>query len=263
MTKIPGTLKPDPNNANKGTQRGLGMVERSLEQYGAGRSILASADDVILAGNKTYDRAMELGIPVRIIESDGHELVVVKRTDLQYADPRAKELAIADNRASETGLSWDTDMLQALAADGVKLDDFWYEGELADLLDQQFDGEGGGDGAGEPENEEAEERGSSGELLALVDVTIAEPTHTVSKGDIWEVGTHLLVCADVLTGWAAWAGELTEGDVFCPYPGPFTPLTNRAERSRLVMVQPSTYIAGHILDRYIEVKGSANVRRRD
>lgn len=128
------TLAPDPNNANRGTVRGLGQVERSLQQYGAGQSILASSDGVILAGNKTYDRAVELGIPVQEIESDGNTLFVIKRTDLPYDDPRAKELAIADNRASEVGLEWDAEVLTALADDGVDLEQFWFPEELADVL---------------------------------------------------------------------------------------------------------------------------------
>src|SRR5690606_15877083 len=120
-------LTLDPNNANRGTVRGEGMVERSLQSYGAGRSILASRDGVILAGNKTFQKAQELGIPVQEIESDGRTLFVIRRTDLDYDDPRAKELAIADNRASETGLDWDADVLAALAEDGVDLDQFWFE----------------------------------------------------------------------------------------------------------------------------------------
>jgi len=128
-------LQPDPNNANRGTVRGLGMVERSLQQYGAGRSILASKDGIILAGNKTYDRARELGIPIREIESDGKTLFVIKRTDLAYDDPRAKELAIADNRASETGLEWDAEVLASFADDGIDLSQFWFEDELERLLE--------------------------------------------------------------------------------------------------------------------------------
>src|SRR5690606_8833801 len=39
-----------------------------------------------------------------------------------------------DNRASETGLDWDADVLSALAEDGVDLDQFWFEDELAYVL---------------------------------------------------------------------------------------------------------------------------------
>jgi len=92
-------LTSDPQNSNKGTVRGLGMVERSLQSYGAGRSILASNDGVILAGNKTYDRAIELGIPVQEIESNGTTLFVIRRTDLAYDDPRARGCLRRGNRA--------------------------------------------------------------------------------------------------------------------------------------------------------------------
>lgn len=132
-------LRLDPANANKGTVRGLGMVERSLQQYGAGRSILATRDGVVIAGNKTLSRAIELGIPVREIESDGRTLYVIRRTDLTYDDPRARELAIADNRAAELDLAWSPEVLAALADDGVDLSQFWFEDELSALLESAAD----------------------------------------------------------------------------------------------------------------------------
>lgn len=117
--------------------------------------------------------------------------------------------------------------------------------------------------AGLDGDDEAEgDSGSDGSLLELVDVTIDEPRHEVNPGDVWEVGPHVLICADVLTGWDQWAPELQPGSIFAPFPGPFIALTERAEANRLVMVQPSRYIAGHILDRYTDVKGSDDVRRR-
>ena len=44
-------LIPDPKNANKGTKRGNQLVERSLREYGAGRSILIDKHGKIIAGN--------------------------------------------------------------------------------------------------------------------------------------------------------------------------------------------------------------------
>ena len=134
MSDVP-VFRLDPYNANKGTTRGLGQLERSMQTYGAARSAVATADDVILAGNKSYETAKRLGLPVRVVETDGQEFVVVKRRDLQYSDPRAKELGIADNRASETGLEWDAEVLAAFAEDGIDLSQFWFEDELADVLD--------------------------------------------------------------------------------------------------------------------------------
>jgi hypothetical protein len=46
-------LQPDAKNANKGTPRGNQMIEDSLREYGAGRSILLDKHGRIIAGNKT------------------------------------------------------------------------------------------------------------------------------------------------------------------------------------------------------------------
>lgn len=128
-------LQPDPRNANKGTERGAYMVTHSLEEYGAGRSILADAEGVVIAGNKTLQAAADLGIPVRVVQTDGHELVVVQRTDLSLMDDdqRARLLAYADNRASEVGLEWDAGEIAFDLGAGMDLSGLFYENEIAEL----------------------------------------------------------------------------------------------------------------------------------
>lgn len=107
---------------------------------------------------------------------------------------------------------------------------------------------------------EAGEGGESdGSLLALTEVAIGEPRHTVTKGEVWHVGKHLLICADVFTDWVLWTGYLTGDMIFAPFPGPFIPLTLKADRHTICMVQPDPYIAGHILDRYEERHGSGTI----
>lgn len=73
-------LTLDPENANRGTPRGTALLATSLRQYGAGRSIVADRDGVVLAGNKTLQAAKDLGLGVRVVETTGDELVVVQRT---------------------------------------------------------------------------------------------------------------------------------------------------------------------------------------
>ena len=131
-------LHIDPRNANLGTERGRALLESSLREYGAGRAVLADRDGVLIAGNKTFEVARRLGIPTRLVETDGRELVVVRRQDLRLAsDPRAQALAIADNRVGELDLAWDPEILAALKADGVELDTFWTDEEFAALLGEQ------------------------------------------------------------------------------------------------------------------------------
>ena len=128
-------ITPDLRNANEGTERGLYMVEHSLSQYGAGRSILTDREGRVIAGNKTLQAAADLGIPVRVVETDGRELVVVQRTDLDLMsdDQRARLLAYADNRASEVGLVWDAEEIALDLADGLDLSDLFRDDELDEL----------------------------------------------------------------------------------------------------------------------------------
>lgn len=101
-------LTPDPSNANLGTQRGRGVLDRSVRQRGAGRSILVDKNGVVIAGNKTLEVAEDIGLPIRVIATDGKELIVHQRTDLDLLeDPEARLLAIEDNRAGQLGLAWD------------------------------------------------------------------------------------------------------------------------------------------------------------
>jgi len=81
-------LQPDPENANKGTFRGRCAVEKSLLDCGAGRSIVTDKNGVILAGNKTAAAAQAAGLneEMILVETDGSQLVVVRRTDLTVSD---------------------------------------------------------------------------------------------------------------------------------------------------------------------------------
>jgi hypothetical protein len=129
-------LTLDPKNANRGTARGRETVAKSLAECGGGRSILADRNGVVVAGNKTFTAARELGLPIRVVESAGDELVVVKRTDLALdEDERARRLAYLDNRASELGLDWDLEQLLADLSGGIDLAGCGFsEEELAVLL---------------------------------------------------------------------------------------------------------------------------------
>ena len=124
-------LTQDNLNANQGTARGAGMIERSLSKHGAGRSILVDKQGRIIAGNKTHQAAAEIGLSedAVLVETDGTQLVVVKRTDIDLDSPEGRALAIADNRAAQVGLDWNIDALAEIAQD-VDLSEYWFEGEI-------------------------------------------------------------------------------------------------------------------------------------
>ena len=104
-------IKYDQRNYRKHSEANLSLIKKSLEECGAGRSIVLDKEDVIIAGNGVYEQAQELGLKVRIIESDGKELIAIKRTDLATTDEKRKLLAMADNRTSDTS-EFDFDLLR-------------------------------------------------------------------------------------------------------------------------------------------------------
>lgn len=110
-------LIQDQHNANSGTKDGTKLLKRSVAECGIGRPILIDAQDTIIAGNKT---SLVVGDPpegVEVVETDGDELVVVQRTDLDIStDPKAKKLAILDNRTAQLNLDWNAGELKAVAA---------------------------------------------------------------------------------------------------------------------------------------------------
>jgi hypothetical protein len=133
-------LVPDTNNANKGTVRGLAMLEDSIAEYGAGRSILIDADGNVIAGNKTLQAAIEKGMEVQVIQTDGNKLIAVQRVDLNlYKDKAARELAYADNRIAQTDLDWSMEAMLADTNSGIDLSKFFDDDELDVLLKQVSD----------------------------------------------------------------------------------------------------------------------------
>lgn len=97
-------LKLDPKNYRIHGDKNKRLIQKSLVDCGAGRSILIDKEDCIIAGNGVYEQAQELGLKVRVIESDGTELIAIKRTDLNTEDARRKALALADNYTNDTSV---------------------------------------------------------------------------------------------------------------------------------------------------------------
>ena len=163
----------DPQNANRGTDRGRALLAESLRLHGAGRSILADRYLRILAGNKTFEQAKALGLPIRVITTDGRALIVVRRKDLDLEKHQsARALAIRDNRIAELDLQWDAKVLEELKLQGLDLGTLWSDREWAELLGET------------PQSDPAEDR-------------VLEPRPTqIQRGDVFQLGQHRLLCGD-------------------------------------------------------------------
>lgn len=108
-------LIPDDINANKGTEYGGHLIEKSLRELGAGRSILLDKNNRIIAGNKTIENAANIGLEnVIIVETTGDQIVAVKRTDIDLDSQKGRELALADNATSKANLEWDEEAIERI-----------------------------------------------------------------------------------------------------------------------------------------------------
>ena len=134
-------IKFDKRNYRKHDKKNKSLIKKSLEKFGAGRSIVVDAEGEIIGGNGVYEQAQKLGLKTKIVETDGSELVVVKRTDLKTDDEKRKALAVMDNSTSDTS-EFDLELLTT---------DFSVD-ELEDF------------GIELPEDEEEEESGENGNI---------------------------------------------------------------------------------------------------
>ncbi len=120
MTKIIETnienLVPDNKNFNKGTEYGDRLMDESLRKFGLARSIVIDKNNRIIAGNKTAEKAADIGFTdVLVVEVDGSQLVAVKRKDIDLDSAKGRELALADNATSKANLAWDESLIEEVA----------------------------------------------------------------------------------------------------------------------------------------------------
>lgn len=168
MSKIQD-LKFDDKNFNKHTEFGMGLLEKSLKQFGAGRSILIDKDNNIIAGNGIVEAAGQAGLEnVKIVETTGDEIVAVKRTDVSLNSRQGREMALADNATAAADLEWNKNTLG----------EFFNPEDLDKWnVDLNWDDDT------EIEEDEAPE------------VDESEPPNSV-LGGVYQLGRHRLMCGD-------------------------------------------------------------------
>jgi hypothetical protein len=120
-------LKFDNRNANKHSEYGMQRLEKSIGKIGLGRSILISDDNEIIAGNGVTESAINAGIDkVRIIETDGTEIIAVKRTDIKSGSKEFYEMALSDNIIAKENIVMDVEVTNAICEE-YELEEYQFQ----------------------------------------------------------------------------------------------------------------------------------------
>ena len=158
-------------NCRTHSKKQISQIANSIRRFGWTYPILTDENHIILAGHGRYDAALQLGL---------REVPIIVLSGLKDAEKRA--LALADNQiASKAG--WNRQLLAEELGDlatllpecDLSLEITGFEAaEIDSLLGDLVD----------PERDPADEVPSPGKT-------------PISKiGDLWELGTHKLLCGD-------------------------------------------------------------------
>lgn len=261
------SLKPDPRNPKS---HDLETIDSSVGRFGyiepivrddrTGYIVSGHGRTKTLLAMKDRGESPPEGIDVT---EDGAWLVPVTTGWKSRTDAEAAAALIALNRTTELG--------------------GWVDDALLDLLDDLEGEEGGLIGVGYQRDEiaalrervavlndaqreeEEDERTPPGEdrgrLLSIADLSAGEPSRTVKHGDVWQVGHHVLVAVNPHREWSAYLDFLIDDAILAPYPDIYLPMSDRARERRMVLVQPDTFLAGHLMDKFARVFPDATVEK--
>jgi hypothetical protein len=230
----PAELRANPRNWRRHPPHQHAALGQALDRIGWVAQVTV---------NRTTGNLVDGHLRVELAAARGEPVVPVTYVELTEEE---EQLALATLDPIGALAERDGDALADLIADLEVDGDL--EKMLAELAPPAPDGE---NGAG------------TAEYLEAMSVSLADPTHTVEAGEVWRVGRSVLVVASIYDGWPLYAPLLTGERLLVPYPSPIVPLTERARRAELVMVQPDTWLAGHLLDKFAEVYGEEEVGRAD
>lgn len=109
-------IKKDKRNTNKHTEEGLELLDKSIDNVGIIESYTISNDNVIISGNARHEKisAKFTKEPI-VIETDGTEPIVIKRTDIESNTKIFHEASILANTTAHKNYNPDYDVIDEIA----------------------------------------------------------------------------------------------------------------------------------------------------
>lgn len=173
-------FRPQKNNANVHTQRGLKALSDAYSEVGYVAPMTAAANGEVLDGSARLEQAFDqFEDEALIIHHSGDRPIIMIRDDVPDADDlRAKKISYGANRIGEIDLKWSPEQLLLDKEAGVDFSDLFYENELdeitADLEKDNLPDPG-------PQIDKAKE---------------LQKIWQTQLGQVWQIGPHRLACGD-------------------------------------------------------------------
>lgn len=131
-------FKPQADNANVHTERGLETLGDAYEGVGYVAPMTAAANGEMLDGSARLEEAAKhFDDEALVIHHDGSRPVIMVRDDVGDADdPKAKQISYGANRIGELDLAWDAGQVLADVEAGVDLSNLFTDNELAEIEEE-------------------------------------------------------------------------------------------------------------------------------
>jgi hypothetical protein len=115
--KLSSLIQDDKNN-NKHTAYGMDLLEKSVNKVGIIESITVSNDDKIISGNARHEIiGKNFTKEALVIETDGTQPIIIKRTDIESDTKKFYEASILANTTSKKNIDFDMEVIDSLAVE--------------------------------------------------------------------------------------------------------------------------------------------------
>ncbi len=106
---------PDDRNNNKHTAYGMDLLEKSVNKVGIIESITVSNDDKIISGNARHEViGKNVDKEALVIETDGTQPIIIKRTDIESDTKQFYEASILANTTAKKNIDFDMEVIDIL-----------------------------------------------------------------------------------------------------------------------------------------------------
>jgi DNA modification methylase len=165
-------IKLDKRNTNKHTDAGLQLLDKSIDKVGIIESYTISNDGVVISGNARHEKiSAKITKEPIVIETDGTEAIIIKRTDIESNTKKFHEASILANTTANKNFNLDFDLID----------------EIVEEFDIDIEEVGVEVVEPDPKPLEATED----------DFDATPPAEAITVlGDLYEIGEHRLLCGD-------------------------------------------------------------------